>query len=340
MSTSPFERARMRVARELAGLSQAQLAVKVDLSPGAISQFEGGAARPSNETIINMSTALNVPIGFFNQPLTETHEGFFRSLRRTAVTDRRRARAVAHIAHDLVVHAAEAGRFPIGDIPQIPVSSLDADVDEVEHIAGQVRAAWRLPAGPIGNVVDLLEAHGVVVARLPLGSTDVDAFSLPFHDHPVIVLGADKDDRARSRFDVTHELGHLVLHGEQIWGIKQVEDQAHRFAAALLMPADEIGPQLPSTVDWPKLFELKRYWQVSLAAILMRARNLRRMNENTYLTAIKAASARGWRRVEPVPLGRPEQPRMLLDFLASRASQEARQHLPSGVVTDLAVAVA
>lgn len=81
----------MRIARELAGLSQAQLADEVGISPAAVSQFEGGAARPSNETIANMSTALNVPIGFFGQPLTETHEGFFRSLRRTAVTDRRRA---------------------------------------------------------------------------------------------------------------------------------------------------------------------------------------------------------------------------------------------------------
>jgi Zn-dependent peptidase ImmA (M78 family)/transcriptional regulator with XRE-family HTH domain len=340
MSTPPFERARMRVARELAGLSQAQLADKVGLSPAAISQFEGGAARPNKDTIANMSTALKLPIGFFGQPLTDTHEGFFRSLRRTAVADRRRARAVAHIAHDLVVHAAEAGRFPVGDIPRVPVSGLDADVDEIERVAGQVRATWQLPAGPINNVVDLLEAHGVVVIRLPLDSTDVDAFSLPFHDHPVVVLGTDKNDRARSRFDAAHELGHLVLHGEQIWGVKPVEDQAHRFAAALLMPADEIEHQLPSTVDWPRLFELKRHWQVSLAAILMRARTLRRMNENTYLTAIKAASARGWRRVEPVPLGRPEQPRMLLDFLGSPASRRARQHLPSRIITDLVAAAA
>lgn len=236
------------------------------------------------------------------------------------------------------MHAAEAGRFPVGDIPQIPVSGLDADIEEIEEIAGQVRVAWRLPAGPINNVVDVLEQHGVVVIRLPFGSADVDAFSLPFLDHPVVVLGTDKNDRARSRFDAAHELAHLVLHGDQIWGIKQVEDQAHRFAAALLMPADEILPQLPSTVDWPRLFELKRHWQVSLAALLMRARTLHRINESTYLNAIKALSARGWRRVEPVPLGRPEQPKHLLDFLASPASRQARKHLPSRIVADLVAA--
>lgn len=70
--------------------------------------------------------------------------------------------------------------------------------------------------------------------RLPLESADVDAFSLPFPDYPVVVLGADKNDRARSRFDGAHELAHLVLHGEQIWGVKEVETQAHQFAAAFL----------------------------------------------------------------------------------------------------------
>src|SRR6266498_4297350 len=104
-------------------------------------------------------------------------------------------------------------------------------------MAGALRASWALPPGPAPNVVELLESHGVAVIRLPLGSVDVDAFSLPFLDHPVIVLGTDKNDRARSRFDAAHELAHLVLHGEQVWGLKEVESQAHQIAAALLMPA-------------------------------------------------------------------------------------------------------
>lgn len=336
MGASEFQRARLRVARELAGISQALLAERVRLTPAAISQFESGATRPSPETVATLSATLDVPSGFFYQPVVETHEGFFRSLRRTAVADRRRARAIAHIAHDLAVSAAKVGQFPPNTVPQIPVQSLTAAGEEIERIAGQVRAMWSLPAGPIDNVVELLERHGVVVIRLPLGGNDVDAFSLPFPDHPVVVLGADKNDRARSRFDAAHELAHLVLHGEQIWGVKEVEKQAHTFAAAFLMPAEEIAHQLPSNVDWSRLFELKRHWQVSLAALLMRARTLRRMNENTYLTAIKAASARGWRRVEPVPLGKPEHPCHLLDFIESTASRPARRHLPESIVTAIA----
>jgi Zn-dependent peptidase ImmA (M78 family) len=122
--------------------------------------------------------------------------------------------------------------------------------------------------------------------------------------------------------------------------MKEVEAQAHQFAAAFLLPADEIGSQLPATVDWPRLFELKRYWQVSLAALLMRARTLKRMDQATYLRAIKTASARGWRRVEPVPLGKPEQPTTLLAFVNSPLGRSTKDHIPHHIVSQIAEASA
>jgi Zn-dependent peptidase ImmA (M78 family)/transcriptional regulator with XRE-family HTH domain len=340
MSTQAFEHSRLRLARELAGLSQAQLARVVGLTPSAISQFESAAARPSPETVALLAQGLEVPVAFFAEPVSDSHEGFFRSLRRTSVIDRRRARAIAVVAHDLVVGASHSGRFPVLDLPSLPVSGLDAPVVEIEQAAARVRSLWGIAAGPAPNIVELVEGHGVAVIRLPLGNTDVDAFSLPFADHPVVVLGTDKNDCARSRFDAVHELAHLTMHGLQIWGVKEVETQAHQFAAAFLMPADDIRDQLPTTVDWPALFELKRHWRVSLAALLMRARTLGRMSESTYLTAIKAASARGWRRVEPVPLGAPEQPCSLLAFLSSPDSLATRNVLPSRIVEDIEEAFA
>ena len=68
-----------------------------------------------------------------------------------------------------------------------------------------------MPNGPVPNVAETLEKHGILVIRLPLDTADVDAFSLPFHDRPVVVLGTDKNDRARSRFDDAHELGSMTL---------------------------------------------------------------------------------------------------------------------------------
>jgi Zn-dependent peptidase ImmA (M78 family) len=209
----------------------------------------------------------------------------------------------------------------------------------MELAAQSVRQSWQLPRGPIPNVVEILESHGIVVMRLPLGSTDVDAFSLPFRDRPIIVLGAEKNDRARSRFDASHELGHLVIHGERVWGVPEVERQAHQFAAAFLMPEEDIAPDLPDRADWQRLFALKRKWQVSLAALLMRARVLGRMSEGNYVTAVKVASARGWRRSEPVPLGVPEQPQLLRTLLHSSSGRGYRELLPIKVLDQLEGAV-
>ena len=306
VDTPAFEPERLRLARELKEWSQADLAARLDVTPAAVSQFETGVTRPGTDALDRMTGALGVPAEFFSLPVTETHDGFFRSLRRTSVSHRRRARALAHIAHDLAVTAGhlDCRRSGAADTRHRPAGPRE----ELEEAARQVRRAFGMPRGPVPNVAEVLEKHGILLIRLPLDTADVDAFSLPFHDRPVVVLGADKNDRARSRFDGAHELGHLVVHGDQIWGVKEVEHQAHAFAAAFLMPADDIRDELPDRADWPVLFQLKQKWQVSLAALLMRARTLGRMSENNYLTAVKAASARGWRRVEPVPLGKPEQP--------------------------------
>lgn len=302
--SSGFEAGRLRLARELRGLSQVELGARTAVTSAAISQFEAGATPPSAKTLGALASALEVPQGFFSLEISETHEGFFRSLRRTSIRQRRQARALAYIAHD-VARARTSGK---ASVPHHPLASLDVDRATVEDLAGRVRQEWEIPRGPIGNVVTTLEAHGVVVIRLPLSGEDVDAFSLPFPDRPVIVLAADKNDRARSRFDGAHELGHLVMHADQVWGIKEVERQAHEFAAAFLMPESDIADELPTRADWPTLFELKRKWQVSLAALLMRARRIGKMSEASYLAAVKETSARGWRRIEPIPLGECERP--------------------------------
>ena len=73
-------------------------------------------------------------------------------------------------------------------------------------------------------------------------------------------------------------------------------------------------------------------WQVSLAALLMRAKTLGRMTESNYLTAVKALSARGWRRLEPVPLGPPEHPTRLRHIVDANDSNGVCKALPHDVV--------
>ncbi|WP_406722003.1 XRE family transcriptional regulator [Streptomyces althioticus] len=313
-----FDRARLRMARELRGLTQVQLAREVGaVTAASISQFENGHTKPATSTLRRLAVALRVPPSFFaapaRPPAQDQVNGFFRSLRSTSPRDRQQALAYVHLAREITLELEKHVALPELNLPRIssdegqPLRSPD-----IEQAAAQIRNHWNVPPGPVQDVVRLLEMNGIVVVRFRVGVEKVDAFCVDFPDRPVIALGADKGLRDRSRFDAAHELGHLVLHGHTgKIGDKVTESQAHEFAAAFLMPADDIRSELPERLDWPAFLRLKAKWHVSLAALLVRAKTLGVMSEHTYTQGWKALSVRGWRKAEPGPLGNPEAPVLL-----------------------------
>jgi Zn-dependent peptidase ImmA (M78 family) len=158
-----------------------------------------------------------------------------------------------------------------------------------------------------------------------------------------VILGSDKGDRARSRFDAAHELGHLVMHHEHPKpGDPQLEKQAHRFASAFLLPTERLHAEWPSgRVNWRELMALKRRWQMSLAALLYRARQGHLLGDTAYESAIKYMSRAGWRKDEPVDLGPPERPRLLRRAVTALdeagitvADLAAEAHLPLELVQE------
>ena len=107
--------------------------------------------------------------------------------------------------------------------------------------------AGTLRTSRCGNMVRLLEMHGAIVVRLELADQGIDAFSWLGPDRPVVILDTGKDDRARSRFDAAHELGHLVMHRERARAAdRDLEKQAHRFASAFLLPARRLEAEWPT----------------------------------------------------------------------------------------------
>lgn len=310
-AAAAFDPTRLTTGRELRGKSQVELARAVSgITAASISQFENGHTRPSPQTLDRIAGTLAVPVGFFarrRHDSAQAPEAFFRSLRSTSLADRRRARALAGLVHELVLELEDHVTLPEYDVPWVQ----PADDSGIERVAGDLRRDWGVPRGPIDNVVRTLELHGLVTARFRVDAAQVDAFSVPYPDRPVVVLGADKGHRDRSRFDAAHELGHLVMHRNVEPGSKAVETQAHKFAAAFLMPAEDIAAVLPSRADWPRLLQLKATWHVSLAALLKRSNTLGRMSDGAYLQGVKAMSARGWRTNEPFDLGAPEVPVLL-----------------------------
>lgn len=319
-----FDGERLRLARNSRGWTQRRLADLVEeLSPAAVSQFEKGQARPSHRTLRRLADALEFPVRFFGHAAgTELAgaQGFFRSLRSAPQRLRTTALARAELVRHFVLVLERYVLLPTLIFPR--QETLDtSSVDLIEEIALETRQALGVEEGPLPHAVRLLETSGAVVTRLAVQDGRIDAFSVPFQDRPVVVLGSDKDNLERSRFDAIHELGHLVMHDESACGTKWAETQAHRFAASFLMPAGEIVDDLPRKLDWGRFAELKVRWKVSIQSLLMRAKTLGVMDELTYVRGMKVMSARGWRKSEPVDLGRCESPVLLSRSVEAAAGE-------------------
>lgn len=204
------------------------------------------------------------------------------------------------------------------ELPELllPTASVepDSEADAPEVAARLVRKAWGVPDGPIRHMLRLVENHGVVVVFSPAQAASVDAYSFFGIKRPLIVLNPIKNDYYRQRFDVAHELGHLVMHGDAEPGSRSAESQAHRFASEFLAPTAELRDVLPRAMNsraWATLAQLKEDWGISIQALLYRARELGCLSEVSYRNAMGTVTARGWRRNEPGAITRIEQPSLL-----------------------------
>lgn len=311
-----FDPWRLQLAREAQGLKKVDLAREVGISAAAVSQFEHGAARPALGTLTRMSLVLDVPASFFTErpPLVQaaqTSEPFFRSLRSTPQVQRTKAQARAVLVRETVASLERDVRMPAVSLPRELFVAEDADRDNIESMAAEARRALGVPAGPVANVVRLMESAGVAVSRLCVADERVSAFSQWVDSRPVVMLSSDKDDAARSRFDAAHELGHLLLHPEPESGNAFLERQADAFAASFLMPGAEIVRELPRRFSLARFLELKQVWGVSIAALLYRARTLGVMTESAYRRSVISMSAEFGRRYEPGDIGPSERALML-----------------------------
>ncbi len=313
-TATDFDGARLALARRLARQPRTALAASTSVTATAITQYERGQARPTAPVLAELSLALGVPADFFRhgQPIQalSPNAAHFRSLRATPALARDQALAFAELALAVVEIIEQYVDLPPVDLPEFPVAP-DAPASAVAEAARTTRTHFRMASGPISHVVRLLEAHGVLVLRLPDDCVDrrVDAFSTRATTRPIVLLSPMKDDKARSRFDAAHELGHLVMHPDVEPGSKIVESQANAFAAEFLMPGDQVRADLPQRVDWERLHAAKRRWGTSLRALVYRAHALGLLSEPAYRRANVRLAQEG--NPEAGPLGPPESPTLV-----------------------------
>ncbi|MEZ4301538.1 MAG: ImmA/IrrE family metallo-endopeptidase [Polyangiaceae bacterium] len=296
-----FQPEQLTRARELRGLTKAALAALVDKTPGAISQFESGLTKPDSHTVARLGLALAIPVSFFARrvvgPSILSDACHFRSLRSVSQSLRRQAIRIGEIGHEVLALVQSDGvELPKDEIS--PLKCLPRSPEQIEQLAYDVRRRWGLGAGPIHEVLPLLESKGLRVLPLTAACAEVDAFSTWAEGEPIALLSFAKPS-SRVHFDAAHELGHLLMHDDVSPGNPVLEGDADGFASAFLVPRESFLPECPSRWNLRDFQSLKARWRVSIQALVVRAHRLGKLSVASYRNAFIDLNRWGYRQAEP-----------------------------------------
>ena len=341
VGTPNFVGDRLREAREARGLTGSALADLVGVKRASISLYETGRSSPQAEVMAKLAFVLGVPRAFFlkkpSQP--EVNSLFYRSMSAATKTDRLKATRRFTWLRQLTSYLRGFVRFPRPNLPPIdvPTELASIDVDLISSAASETRKYWGLGNGPISDVTLLLENNGVIISKVTLDTMKMDAFSGMDTESrtPYVILSDDKGSAVRSRFDLAHELGHLVLHQNLPQRMvanpinnKTIEAQANEFASSFLLPEGSFSEDL-YVVSLDSLKALKSKWLVSVGAMLRRAQALDLTTERQAHGLWINYSRRGWRKHEPMDDElKSESPRLLrraFELLITKGVREPDQ---------------
>jgi Zn-dependent peptidase ImmA (M78 family)/transcriptional regulator with XRE-family HTH domain len=298
MTNSAFNGRRLRLARTFSGLTQTDLAHRLDLAQAWVGQMEAGARVPSADRVDALGEVMRFrPRFFYGALVNEFNDGecHFRRRKTATAAAKLRAQSTGTLFLQVVDHLEQHVDFPDDIVPNFQVGSPA----EIEAAADRCRVQWGLSSDrPVKSMTRAVENAGVVVTRA-VSSDKVDAFSRGASGRKVIVVN-EKKGATRTRFDIAHELGHLIMHRDIATGDEATEREANSFASAFLLPAAGFAREFPKyRIDWSQMLELKERWGVSLAAMVRRARDLGLISAVTYTSAYKYISWQNWLKEEP-----------------------------------------
>jgi len=247
-------------------------------------------------TLAKLARALDFPIEFFfASDIQEIDTGSvsFRSFSKMSARERDAALAAGMLG--LQLNTWIERRF---GLPEPNLLDLEYESDP-EAAAHYLRQFWGLGEKPIGNMLGLLETHGVRVFSLSENTAAVNAFSFWQDQKPFMFLNNFKTAES-SIFDTAHELCHLVMHRHgDPKGPRMIEREANVFASAFLMPANDVKARVPRPVTIDVVLRAKTRWRVSAMAIAHRVNRLGLLSDWNYKSMCVELTRRGYRASEP-----------------------------------------
>lgn len=310
---------RLREARVIRQMSQAELAERLEVTKQAISQYESGRISPKTEIIMKMASVLDFSWAYFYKPYPEEiiTPIFFRKRKTSRKKYTEMFQVYINWMIEVYLYLEKFLKLPTVNITY--KTGINYTTEEIKDAAIELRRKWGLGNGPISNMTLLLENNGFIVAKTGLSAEKVDACSVYFtstkyEKRPMVFL-TSSTSAVRSRRDAAHELGHQVLHS---WMTKEdfdaagqvIEKEADTFASYFLMPEQAMEREKFAVTSVDSLLIMKKRWGTSALSILYHLHSIGCISDGLFNSLLDKTVKRGWRKREPydneIPQEKPE----------------------------------
>lgn len=246
-----------------------------EVSKPNISKYEAGKMMPSSRVHILLAQALGMDFDYFFRPVTVqiTRHADYRKKAKLSKGDEK---AINEEVKDKAERYLEiedtlgiSMRFDY-DLSDIVVSNQQ----DVKRVVDRIRQDWQLGLGPLSNIIDLLEAHGLRVIEID-APDEFDGMCIFVNDKPVLVLNKHYTVE-RKRFNALHEFGHSVMWMNEKLSTKEKENLCHYFAGELLLSSEVLHQVFGTHINKVFLNEVGRLqtqFGISIEAILHRLKD-------------------------------------------------------------------
>ncbi|PTY76788.1 transcriptional regulator [Heyndrickxia sporothermodurans] len=306
-----FNGSRLKEARLYNKLTITELAEKLNVTKQMVSKYESGKSEPSFEKSLQLNDVLGYPREFFytaDKFFIDNEGTFFRS--RLTATQKSKEPASIALKYSVIVRDFLEQFI---DFPALQDREIYEGIDNPEELALSIRRSMDLGLEPIHDIIEVAELMGFTVINMDYQEDKVDAFSsmntINGNSYFVITTG-DSGSFYRQQFSIAHEIGHWVLHQNinpqelDKDEYKTMENEANKFASIFLLPKESFGNELKTKIvdEIDTYYNLKRKWNVSMAAMIMRARDLNIISADQEAKLYKQLHYRKWRNPEPFDL--------------------------------------
>ena len=296
---------RVRLAR---GLSLDELSIRLGglVTKQALSKYERGEINPSASVLIKLSSVLNVRTSdLLQEPSTNTEFIAYRKRSRLTTTQSESIKNSLSLQMQQRIHIGY--KLGITGNPILPIQNLPVhSLEETEIAANRLRGQWNLGIDPIANLTSVLEDQSIHVIGLDIKKNfdGIAAIEKDQQSNPIAAcIGIQRNvPGERQRLSLAHELGHIVMRVDQ--GLDE-EKAAFRFGAAFLAPKEVVFRRIGNhrtSITTDELLLHKKYFGMSLQAILYRLKDLDIINQAYFRGWMIKINRQKWKNNEPSPI--------------------------------------